>query len=205
MTTARNPYANPPQEDEGWSHLDGIPTGNWRPEKRDRDREWEASNRAYSYRSVDPKINHALLELAEDLMVSVSDVADVFIRYGLACIERGELQVQSRIKPQSRRMTLINDDEDDWQEASWNQTPPTKKKRRKKAEQDDQEQLWKQQVGYRVQPETHAALRKLAKAHNVSSGDVITLLCGHSLNAYQSGKLILNPRPVTVKMTLKGS
>jgi hypothetical protein len=204
---SRDPFSDPPQDNEekksGWNHIDEIPMGDWKPEKRERDRSWDREHKVFTYRGVDPELHDQVLALAEELMVSASDVAEVFAQYGLACIERGDLQVQAYIKPKSRRMTLFPDGQAAWKEASWHQTPPTKKRKKNPNESNGQDRLWEKQVGYRMQPETHAALRELAKAHSVSTGEVIMLLFGHSLNAYQSGKLVLEPQPVTVKMTLK--
>ncbi|MEA3351171.1 MAG: hypothetical protein U9Q82_11155 [Chloroflexota bacterium] len=200
--TAKNPYNSPPDE-ESWSPLDGISTGNWRPEKRDRDRGWEKSNRAYSYRSVAPEIHKAILTLAEDLMVTVDEVAEAFVQYSIFCIERGELQVEAYIKPKARRMTLFPDGEAGWQEVSWDPTSPTNKKKRQNK--NEKKQPWKKVTSYRIDKKSHAIIRQLADEHNIPTGEVVTLLFGHSLNAYRSGKLLLKPQPVTVKMTLKGS
>jgi hypothetical protein len=201
---SQDPSADLPQnkteENSGWNHLDEVPAGNWKPEKRDRDRSWEKKNPSHSYRGVRPEVHQQILALAKQLMVSVGDVADVFAQYAIACLERGDLQIEAYLQPQARRRKLSVAGQAKWREVKWGQTPPQKIK--KKDRQDDEEKLWERVFSYRVSPSTHQAICKVAKKHNASNGDVVTLFFRYGLQAYERGELVLEPQPVTVKMTL---
>ena len=187
---------NKKEENSGWNHLNEVPAGNWKPEKRDRDRSWEKENKAYTFRGIDPDTHDRVLALAQEWMVSASDIAQVLIEYALALLEREELQIESYLEPKARRMKIS------WQETSWCQTPPKKKK---KQEKDPEDAAWKFRVSYRLQNNLVERIRGIADKHNVSQGDVITLffICG--FDAYEKGRLTLNTEPVTVKMTLTSS
>jgi hypothetical protein len=197
---SQDPTQNKTEENSGWNQLDEVPAGNWKPEKRDRDRSWEKKNPSHSYRGVRPEVHQQILALAKQLMVSVGDVADVFAQYAIACLERGDLQIEAYLQPQARRRKLCVAGQAKWREVKWGQTPPQKIK--KKDRQDEEEKLWERVFSYRVSPSTHQAICKIAKKHNASNGDVVTLFFRYGLQAYERGELVLEPQPVTVKMTL---
>lgn len=75
-------------------------------------------------------------------------------------------------------------------------------RRKKKPEQDKKVYL---AVSYRLPQSLHNNLCGLAMDLAVPVGEVIVLLLRHGLEAYQAGKLSLNPMPLTVKMTLHGN
>ena len=71
---SQDPYADLPQnkeeENSGWNHLDEVSVENWKPGKRERDRDWEKKKVSHSYRGVRPEVHQHILALAKQLMVS---------------------------------------------------------------------------------------------------------------------------------------
>lgn len=183
--------------------LGDIPVADWQPKKRERDRSWEQKHKTYVYRGIHPEIRQEVKTIAQSIMVSADEVAAVFLQYALACLEDGTLQIQSHLKPKSRRRTLFPDGEPNWRKSTQSHSSPPKKRKRRKGKKEE-DPLWKKQTGYRVQEATHEGICKLANAYTVSNGEVVSFLLGHSIEDYWSGKLILDPQPVTVKMTLSG-
>jgi len=172
-------------------------------EKKTRDRSWEReeNNRPMLFRCVPPGLRKAIKEIADDLQVRVDDVARAFLEFGLQCYQKNEIQVQPILS--EGRLTLFPKPDDRWNkdvlpgwyERVWEQQPPAKKSRKGQKSGDSQEKPWKWQVSYRGIPaEVQAALREIHEMKSIPLGEVATLFLGHSLDAYNTGRLVLNPQ-----------
>ena len=72
---------------------------------KERNRQWEKDHRTHSYRGVPPAIHNQVVALASHLQVTTDEVVQVFVQYGLSCLERGILTISPR--PKAQRMTLF--------------------------------------------------------------------------------------------------
>jgi hypothetical protein len=211
MTQAqrRDPFANLKQETApGWgetqasarSMLDQIPVVT---HKR-RDRKWEQQNRSHSYRGVPPDVHEQVVDLARSLQVNVDEVAQVFVSYGLSCIECGLLPIVAH--PNAQRMTLFPTSDGRKQKTGWNKRngweTEARKPAAKKVSRKSEKSLWENIVSYRLSMDVHQSVKELAKENCVPSGEIITLFLKHGLESFRSGTLQLNPQPKAVKMTL---
>ena len=183
----------------GDTHLQGIPT----TDKKSRDRGWEQDNRSMLFRGIPVVIKNTIKEIAADLQVRADDVGRAFLEYGLLCHGRGEIQFTPVLSDQRR--TLFPRSKSGWGKSAlpgwyekiWDNQPPARKQsKRSSKSQGKGEKSWQQQVSYRGIPEdTQEAIRALHRQCQVPLGEVATMLLGHSLEAYQTGKLVLNPQP----------
>lgn len=173
-------------------------------EKKTRERKWEQqpANRPMLFRRVPPPLRAAIKEIAGSLEVRVDDVARAFLEFGLQCYEKGEIQVRPVLS--EGRLTLFpkpgaaweKNALPGWYEKLWGQQPPAKKPRKAHKANPGQEKPWKWQVSYRgIPPELQAALRGIHQTKSVPLGEVATLFLGHALDAYLTGRLVLNPQP----------
>jgi hypothetical protein len=171
--------------------------------ERKRNRTWETENRSFLIRGVPPKLTMAIKEIAADLSVKVDDVARAFIEFGLECLQKGEIKLTPVMGNQ--RLTLFpqtlnglqRKTQPGWMEKIFDTYPPKKRSRKGKSVEDvNHEKAWRWQVSYRGIPEdVKYTLRQLHQQHNVPLGEVATALLGHSLEAYQTGRLVLLPQP----------
>lgn len=176
------------------SPLDQIPVAT----KRQRDRRWERRHRARPYRGVPPETHAQVVELASRLSVTVSEVVQVMMQYGLSCLEDGSLTFSPR--PRAQRMTLFPDG---WSSSENRQAAsPTSMQGRKKKKRVEKPKAWRHAPGYRLSDEVHSALKSLAEEYSVPIGEVVTLFLQHGLRSYENGKLTFHPRPKVVKMTI---
>ena len=166
--------------------------------KRKRDRSWERAHRPMLIRGVPPKARELMKEIAEDLNIRVDDVARAFLEFGLQCHQKGELKLNPVLRDQ--RLTLFPGPEDGWRqpgwvEKLWDYKPPARKNKLKR-QTTGSPKPWRWQVAYRGIPnEIQEKIRKLYRENHIPLGEVVTMLLGHSLEAYQEGRLVLNPQP----------
>jgi hypothetical protein len=174
------------------------------PEPKMRNRSWEAKHKARPYRGVPSEIHNQVVALAENLKVPADEVAQVFVQYGLSCLDRGILTISPR--PKAERMTLYPLPKGWGKQAGWSDSDEWESKpleipmRRKTAK--SAIPSWKNAPGYRLADETHKVVKQLAEKHTLPIGEIITLFLKHGLESYKSGRLKLNPQPKVVKMTL---
>lgn len=170
-------------------------------EARQRDRSWEKSNRSMLIRGLPVKLCQSIKGIALALQVRADDVARAFLEYSLLCYQRGEIHVTPVLYEQRR--TLFPDPRSDWgkdqlpgwYEKVWDPQPPELPVSPRKSK-TVEEKPWQRQVSYRGIPdEMQTAMRELHRQHNVPLGEIATLLLGHALDAYQSGRLVLSPQP----------
>ena len=69
-----------------------------KPSRAKRNREWEARQRQVTFRGIPLELNARLNAVAEELGVTVSDVARAFLERGLAAYEQGDLLLQPRLR-----------------------------------------------------------------------------------------------------------
>lgn len=177
-------------------------------EKKQRDRSWEKKedNRPTSYRGVPPKLQAELRQVAADLQVTVDDVARAFLEFGVLCYRKKEITIAPTLSRQ--RLTLFPDPDNwagvkrpGWYERVWNQPAPKAANGKKGSHKGDTEAVkpWKwPKASYRRLPaELVETIHQLHEQHSVPVGEIVTLFLGHALDAYQSGRLILEPQPRT--------
>lgn len=177
--------------------------GHWsrygrRPAKRNR--KWEKEHRPYRYVNVPTELREQVLALAEHLGVTADEVARAFIEYGIECVDEEKLKLRALPNPYGRKMTLFpNERAKGWHET--NDAPkdiPTRKKKRTK-----QAKRVYPAVSYRLPEKVHDDICGFAMDLDVPLGDIVTFLLQYGIEAYRSGKLSLEPQPLTVKMTLR--
>lgn len=175
-------------------------------EVKQRDRSWEkmTTNRPTTYRGVPPKLQAAIREIAADLQVNMDDVGRAFLEFGMQCYRQGEIRMTAVLSNQ--RLTLFpaadawgSKPRPGWFEQVWDAQPPepgTKQRTRRKADGNTTKPWQWPRVSYRGLPDDlKAAIQELHQQHSVPAGEVVTLLLGHALEAYQNGRLVLNPQP----------
>jgi hypothetical protein len=197
------------QEQAASEFAESIPVapaaGQWKRQGRRparRNREWEKAHRPHRYVNVPIELREQVTALAEHLVVSADEVARAFIEYGIECFDEEILQVDVRPNPQGRKMTLFPQEQAQGWQAANNAPQQIPARRKKKAERVKKVYP---AVSYRLPEALHNNICGLAMDLGVPLGEVVTLLLGYGLEAYQAGRLRLNPQPVTVKMTLQGS
>jgi hypothetical protein len=177
--------------------------GHWsrygrRPAKRNR--KWEKEHRPYRYVNVPTELREQVLALAEHLGVTVDEVARAFVEYGIQCMDEEKLKLRVQPNPHGRKMTLFPKERaKGWHES--NEAPkeiPARKKKRTK-----QAKKVYPAVSYRLPEKVQDGICGLATDLGVPLGEVVSFLLQHGLDAYRSGKLSLQPQPLTVKMTLR--
>jgi len=173
------------------------------PKKRNR--QWEKGHRTHSYRGVPQVIHDQVVALASRLQVTTDEVVEVFVRYGLSCLDQGILIISPR--PKAQRMTLFPlpkgwGDQAGWNEADgWDpksqELPPAPRKTSR-----TKPSSWERVVTYRLSDDGDNSIRHIATQHTLPVGEIVTLFLKHGLESYKSGRLKLNPQPKAVKMTL---
>lgn len=177
-------------------------------EKKQRDRSWEKQedNRPISYRGVPPRLQAEVRQVATDLQVTVDDVARAFLEFGVLCYRKNEIKIAPTLSRQ--RLTLFPDQNNcaDVKRPGWyervldkpmSKTASGKRGTRKGKEESVKPWKWPK-VSYRRLPtELVETIHQLHEAYSVPVGEIVTLFLGHALDAYQSGRLILEPQPRT--------
>ena len=173
------------------------------PKKRNRS--WEKKNRPVTFRGVPPRLQEGVKEVAEELQVNVDDVARAFLEFGLQCHRFGEIRLSPY--PKGQHMTLFPrsvSGQPGWTQRildSQQQSEPSKGKIKK----GNKERLWQKRVSYRIPIDLHLSIKEIAEKRYVPIGEVVILFIGHALEAYQNGRLGLNPqlrKPVTLSTNL---
>lgn len=175
-------------------------------EKKQRDRSWEKKedNRPTSYRGVPPKLQAEVRQVAADLQVTVDDVARAFLEFGVLCYRKKEIKIAPTLSRQ--RLTLFPDPDNwagakrpGWYERVWDQPAPKAGNGKKGSHKGNTETVkpWKwPKASYRRLPaELVETIHQLHEKHSVPVGEIVTLFLGHALDAYQTGRLILEPQP----------
>jgi len=174
-------------------------------ESKQRDRSWEkkVANHPTTYRGVPPKLQAAIKEIAADLQVNVDDVGRAFLEFGMLCYQQGEIRITAVLSNQ--RLTLFpaadawgSKPHPGWFEQVWDaQTPKPglRQCNRRKVDAGATKPWQWPRVSYRGLPHgLKVAIQELHQQHHVPAGEVVTLLLGHALEAYQNGRLVLNPQ-----------
>jgi hypothetical protein len=150
--------------------------------------------------NVSIELREQVLALAQHLEVTVDEVARAFIEYGIECVDEEKLHLRAQPNPHGRKMTLFPKERaKGWYET--NDAPkeiPVRKKKRTK-----QAKRVYPAVSYRLPEKLHDDICGLAMDLDVPLGDIVTFLLQYGIEAYRSGKLSLEPQPLTVKMTLR--
>ena len=172
---------------------------------KERNRQWEKEHRAHSYRGVPPEIHNQVVGLAGNIQVTTDEIVQVFVQYGLSCLDRGILTISPR--PKAQRMTLFPlpngwgeqagwSEGDGWKPASQETPPSLRKPSRMK------QSSWERVVTYRLSEDADNSVCHIAAQHTLPVGEIVTLFLKHGLESYISGRLKLTPHPKVIKMTL---
>ncbi len=173
--------------------LDMMPVAEERPK---RNRQWEKAQMAnqVSYRGIPKEVQTALKTIAGALDVTTEEVARAFLEFGLYCFRNNEIDVQAHVK--GRHMTLFPNGwnrQPAWTDCGWGKKAETHTTREKKKREPA---TWQTVVTYRRIPvEVKKAIQGISALHTVPVGEVATLFFLHALQAYQNGRLALNPQP----------
>lgn len=195
----RNVLETPPNEEQSsmWrqmlSQIADPEQLSERERPAERKREWEAKHRPKHYRGVPAAIRQEVKQIAEDLTVTVDEVARAFLEYGLHCIQRGTLKIEGTPSFKRQRMTLYPFEGAAWAENGWTPQPP---KRNRRAGEKGGSAQWQEIAHYRLPDELHLQIKRLA-GDNYPVGEVVTVLLKHGIESYKQGVLVLMPKPKT--------
>lgn len=147
-----------------------------------RNRRWDKDHQSYKaiYRGVDPKLAFQVKTLARKLRVPAGEVARAVLKYALQRYEQGELELSPRLALDGVRNTLSFTDPFGYQKT---QNKKTKSR-------------WRVITTWRnFSPALKQALADMAshESLNVPLGELITVLLGFGLQAYESQLLVLQP------------
>lgn len=181
---------------------DPIPPGRYNPlrlaEERTRNRCWEREHQSQkvTYRGVEPKLAWKVKVIAGGLQVPEGEVARTLIEHALRAYERGELDLYPQPDPQRTRMTLYP-----------SPGPARFSNRRKKSKHS--KGGWRVITTWRgFPPELKGELSALASdaGLNIPSGELVSALLRHGLQAYENGwlKLEVVPSATTVPLVQEG-
>ena len=172
--------------------------------KKKRSRPWDKRNHASrKYRGIPARVHSQVKEIAGEIHVSVSEIAQAFMEFGLSEYSKGALILKPKL--QESRFTLYPPDRswsgrEAWKKGSGSgralKSAPQKRNRNAHTKE------WEQEVAYRIPTEVHTALLNLAESLNVPVGEVVTCFFGYSISDYESGKLEFTPQPKATKRTL---
>jgi hypothetical protein len=183
------------------SPLDFIPSAV--PTKK-RDRKWERSHQdeVATYRGIIPEARQALVSLAEMIEVPVDDVARAFLEFGVSNYVTGEIKLTPY--PKAQRMTLFPQEPRENVETKkrWLQEVFPVAKKTGKKQKKSESKAWEFRVTYRLPRAVKDDIKQIADRHYVPVGELVLYFFRYSLDAYQSGKLILTPHPKNTGNTL---
>ena len=186
----RNPYEAPAQPGKSRQPLDYIPIAQTLP----RSRKWEKAHKAHAFRRVPPNVQQAVRQAAYNESLTVDAVAQALLEYALMCSERGDLVLDAVLSEQRRTLLPENGwgghSRVCWLEKNWGMTPPRKKPVRSKPA--NLERPWRDWpvVAYRLSDTVFDQVNRLRLEKAVPSGEVLTRLLMHALNAYECGRLV---------------
>ena len=168
------------------------------PEKKKRQRSWEREHTPKSYRGVPADLRDAVRAAAENLNVTVDDLARAFLEYSLDCVSRGALRLEIRYSPRVQRLSLYPFSGASWAARGWNpQPPPAPAGRRKKSKSDPK--TWQEIAHYRIPDELHERIKDIAYIH-FPIGEVAAVLLKHGLEAYRAGSVDARGKPGGVEL-----
>jgi hypothetical protein len=176
-------------------------------EPKKRNRGWEKEHHTHSYRGVPQEIHNQVVALADYLQVTTDEIVQVFVQYGLSCLDRDILTLSPR--PKARRMTLFPlpngwGEQVGWSEGGgWDpksQEIPLSPRKPSRTKQIG----WERVVTYRISDDADNSVSHIAAQHTLPVGEIVTLFLKYGFESYKSGRLKLTPHPKVVKMTLAG-
>lgn len=162
-----------------------------------RDRTWEKSNPANSYRipadlRIQAKdISASLVSIAAEYLTTISSVAAALMAFSLSHLRSGKLGIEVRPKAERRTLTL------DWTELKdgWPQEIKPIKKKTKNTVLAKERHVF---LGYRWGADLDKQINALVKQTGVPGGEVVVFLLMYAIKKYQEGQLSLIPKTVTV-------
>ena len=162
-----------------------------------RDRTWEKSNPANSYRipadlRIQAKdISANLVSIAAEYLTTISSVAAALMAFSLSHLRSGKLEIEVRPKAERRTLTL------DWTELKdgWPQEIKPIKKKTKNTVLVKERHVF---LGYRWGADLDKQINALVKQTGVPGGEVVVFLLMYAIKKYQEGQLSLIPKTVTV-------
>lgn len=170
-----------------------APEAKRRGTKKKRSRDWDKAHPPRTYKiPVDfharaLAVREAIKGIAESYNATADDVATALMTAALTAVQEGEIRLDFRPNPRSRKMTV-----EVVREGGWPQQELPKPKPRKKTK--------RFVLNYRWSKETHQ--RIIAVAQDAPIGAVVILLLEAALERVKAGKWGFRPRPVTSQQTV---
>ena len=162
-----------------------------------RDRTWEKSNPANSYRipadlRIQAKdISANLVSIAAEYLTTISSVAAALMAFSLSHLRSGKLEIEVRPKAERRTLTL------DWTELDdgWPHEIKPHKRKSKDSVLVKENHVF---LGYRWGADLDKQINAIVKQTGVPGGEVVVFLLNYAIKKYQEGQLSLIPKTVTV-------
>jgi len=158
-----------------------------------RNRKWEKQHPSMTYRLVPQEVREAVKEIANQLGCTADLLAETLLQYGRHCYQRGELRLQPQPTPRGLRLypehypSTVKPQKLRWTENQQHPQPPQPKRKPRQRPAG----LYRQQVTYRLSPEIREEIARISQSHHVPPGEVVTRFLQWGIQAYQSGKLVL--------------
>lgn len=215
FSSLRGTAINPTQDDRGSTAsesksvdnksmvtpLDFIPTVE--PRKK-RQRKWDKTHQGelVTYRGIPAETHQTLISLAGSIGVPVDEVARMFLEYGVEHYRSGVLLLNPH--PKAQRMTLFPDGQRPRAKSQhgWLNEAFPAARQVKKPKKGKQPKPWESRVSYRIPISLKEYVKEIADMHTVAVGELVLYLFKFSLEAFDAGRLGLDPHPKTSGNTL---
>jgi len=215
FSSLRGTVINPIQDDEEKSAgepklpdhapavtpLDFIPTVE--PRKK-RQRKWDKTHQGelVTYRGIPAETHQTLISLAGSIGVPVDEVARMFLEYSMEHYRSGVLPLNPH--PKAQRMTLFPDGQRPRAKSQhgWLNEAFPAARQVKKPKKGKQPKPWESRVSYRIPVSLKEQIKEIADMHTVAVGELVLYLFKFSLEAFDAGRLRLDPHPKTSGNTL---
>jgi hypothetical protein len=174
-----------------------ITAKQYKESRTKRDRTWEKSNPANSYRipadlRIPAKdISASLVSIAAEYLTTISSVAAALMAFSLAHLRSGKLEIEARPKAERRTLTL------DWTELKdgWPRDIKPRKRKSKESVVVKERHVF---LGYRWGADLDKQINAIVKQTGVPGGEVVVFLLSYAIKKYQEGQLSLTPKTITV-------
>jgi len=190
--------------------LDLIPTADLR---KKRSRKWEQEHRleTATYRGIPRQVVDLIIKDAQSLSVPRDEVFRAFLEYGARLYRNGEIKLLAY--PKAQRMTLYS--EGDKGSTILPAQKPTNHKwladafpvpekkiggTQKKKSKKDQEAIpqWEIRATFRIPILLKEEVRAIAREHTLPVGEVVCFIVMEGSQAFNNGRLVLQPSPKTI-------
>ena len=182
--------------------LDFIPVAE--PRKKTKQK-WKKSSHGEisTYRGIPTETHQTLINLANSLGVPVDEVVRTLLEFGIAHYRSGDLELNPH--PKAQRMTLFPDGilvptlhPQNWLHEAFPLPKSVKRGKKKSTE----SKPWEVRVSYRLPSSLKSEVKQIANTHTVGVGELVLFFFKFGLEAFESGRLKLEPHIKVVGNTL---